>query len=453
MSRTRLNTVGALALAAALLAAAGCSPRQSPDRASVEIRGSAPATAPAATSGAAPAAILSATPDASGIVNYDGYQAAVARSGDTVASVAQRVGLSASELGAYNGLAPTHPLRQGDELVLPQRPDGYSTGAAASTVPAYPDTGIQIARTDPATTRIEAAPLDNSGVAASPAASGGTGWSPDLAAAAIDRAVGLDAQGNLAAPLSATEPLPPDPQAPVTLASPQLRQYQTSGPEPLAPTPQSRPVETITTPAEPGIEGSAAIELAAPAPSAPEPAAVVVIVPQATVPQPVAPQPAAPQATVPQATVPQPVAPQATAPQPTAPQPVAPQPIAPRSTGNLRLIRPVSGPVVTRFDQGTGRGRNDGIDFASPSGSPVVAAADGEVALVSQSLGGLGTIVLVRHLDDYLTVYGRIERVTVRKGDIISRGQKIGVVSPSPQPRMHFEVRRGAESLDPEKFF
>jgi murein DD-endopeptidase MepM/ murein hydrolase activator NlpD len=206
------------------------------------------------------------------------------------------------------------------------------------------------------------------------------------------------------------------------------------------PTPQPRPVETITTPAEQEVEDNATTELAtvAPAPSAPEPAAVEEIAPQATVPQPVAPQPVAPQPTIPQVVT---------------AEPPAPQPATSRSTGNLKLIRPVDGPVVTHFNQGTGRGRNDGIDFASPSGSPVVAAAEGEVALVSQSLGGLGTIVLVRHYDDYLTVYGRIERVTVGKGDILSRGQQIGVVSPSAQPRMHFEVRQGAESLDPEKFF
>jgi murein DD-endopeptidase MepM/ murein hydrolase activator NlpD len=124
------------------------------------------------------------------------------------------------------------------------------------------------------------------------------------------------------------------------------------------------------------------------------------------------------------------------------------------TTSGLSLIRPVVGPVVIGFKQGAGRTRNDGIDFASPSGAPVVAAASGEVALVSQSLGGLGTIVLIRHLGgEFLTVYGRIEKVSVKKGDIVAQGQKIGVVSPSTQPRMHFEVRRGAESLDPEMFF
>jgi murein DD-endopeptidase MepM/ murein hydrolase activator NlpD len=121
--------------------------------------------------------------------------------------------------------------------------------------------------------------------------------------------------------------------------------------------------------------------------------------------------------------------------------------------GGLSLIRPAEGPIVIGYHQGGGRTRNDGVDFASPADSPVVAAAPGEVALVSQSLGGLGTIVLVRHQGGYLTVYGRIDRVTVKKGDIVTQGQQLGVVAANSPPRMHFEVRKGAESLDPSKFF
>ena len=366
MNRMRLSEFRSLAAnfaqTAAVLTIAGCVSTQPPDSA---------ANSPAAP--AAPSATVSTAPDASGIVTYDGYQAAVARSGDTVASVAQRIGMSASELGAYNGLSPTHPLRPGDEMVLPPRSGGYSAGAPA-TVPL--DTGGATDATDAGAT--------------DPAASGEAAWSPELAAAAIDRSVGFDAQGDLAAPPSAEEPLPPNPQAPGELTSPQLRQYQSPAIEPLTPAPPPRPVETITTPEEQIVEDNAAVELAA-----------------------------------------------------TALEPPV----------EFRLIRPVVGPVVIGFNQGAGRARNDGIDFASPSGAPVVAAASGEVALVSPSLGGLGTVVLLRHPGDYLTVYGRIEKVTVGKGDFVSQGQKIGVVSPSTQPRMHFEVRHGAESLDPVKFF
>jgi murein DD-endopeptidase MepM/ murein hydrolase activator NlpD len=129
-------------------------------------------------------------------------------------------------------------------------------------------------------------------------------------------------------------------------------------------------------------------------------------------------------------------------------QPVAPPP-------SIKLVKPVDGPIAVGFNKGAGPARNDGVDFAAPAGAPVVSAADGEVALVSQSLGGLGTIVLVRHADDLLTVYGRVDGVLVNKGDLVRSGQQIGVVSDAAapaEPRMHFEVRRGAESLDPTDF-
>ena len=60
-----------------------------------------------------------------------------------------------------------------------------------------------------------------------------------------------------------------------------------------------------------------------------------------------------------------------------------------------------------------------------------------------------------RHGGELLTVYGRVDKVTVKKGDYVKSGQKIGVVSDAAapaEPRMHFEVRRGATVLDPMKF-
>jgi lipoprotein NlpD len=327
----------ALTLTTAVLATAGCASTQSPDRV---------ATSPAAS--AAPTATTSTAPDARGIVNYDGYQAAVARSGDTVASLAQRIGMSASELGAYNGLSPTHPLQPGDEMVLPPRTEGYSTGTP-SAVPL--DTGVAAGAPDAGAT--------------DPTASDGGAWSPDLAAAAIERATGIDNQVDFTVLPTTREPV-------WALAS------------------DPRPVEIITTPDEQVVEGNATIELAATTSELPF---------------------------------------------------------------VLKLIRPVVGPVVIGFNQGAGRARNDGTDFASPSGARVVAAASGKVALVSHSLRGLGSTLFLRHPDNYLTVYGRIEQVTVSKGDFVKQGQKIGAVSPSTQPRMHFEVHHGAVSQDPMKFF
>jgi hypothetical protein len=91
--------------------------------------------------------------------------------------------------------------------------------------------------------------------AADPAASDGVGWSPDLAAAAIDRVSGFDDQGSFAVPPSTEEPLLADPQAPSEIASPQLRQYPTPTSEPLwTLASDPLPVETITSPDEQVVE-------------------------------------------------------------------------------------------------------------------------------------------------------------------------------------------------------
>jgi murein DD-endopeptidase MepM/ murein hydrolase activator NlpD len=61
------------------------------------------------------------TPDANGILSYPDYQLAKARRGDTVATMAGRLGLNPEELARTNALRPTDPLRDGELLLLPSR--------------------------------------------------------------------------------------------------------------------------------------------------------------------------------------------------------------------------------------------------------------------------------------------------------------------------------------------
>jgi len=378
----------AILMLTAGLALGACGGKQPSGNAEVEIRGTDPA---AATSGTPTVAI-----NEKGIATYEGYQAAVAREGDTVASIAARIGLSASELGAYNGLSASHPLQAGDELVLPPRPGGYGEAVAG----AAPSGETYAANANGST--IEQSSISGSG--AGPATAGATtagsngSWSPDIAAAAIERSTGIDEDGTLQAPPSSTEPVPDAPAPPEKLESPDLKQYQTPG----------------------GVTGTEA-------PTETETAIAVVGNPTTAEP------------------------PSAPAEKSTQPDTSSPNPLA-----GMTLALPVQGPIAIGFNKGAGPNRNDGVDFAVPPGTSVHAAEDGEVALVSQALGGLGTIILVRHPGDILTVYGRLGQVFVAKGDYVERGQQIGSVAKpedGSEARMHFEVRRGAESVDPTQFF
>ena len=74
------------------------------------------------------------SPDARGVISYPGFQVAVARRGDTVSTVAERVGISAGELARYNALTATDALRDGEVLALPRRvaePEPFAGGRPA----------------------------------------------------------------------------------------------------------------------------------------------------------------------------------------------------------------------------------------------------------------------------------------------------------------------------------
>ncbi|MEM6739803.1 MAG: LysM peptidoglycan-binding domain-containing protein, partial [Pseudomonadota bacterium] len=96
-------------------------------------------------------AALSATaarpaPDDRGIISYPGYQVAVARRGDTVTDVAERIGLPAEELARFNGAPANAVLNNGEVLALPRRVSEPSPATgAATTGPIRPAGEVDVA--------------------------------------------------------------------------------------------------------------------------------------------------------------------------------------------------------------------------------------------------------------------------------------------------------------------
>ena len=96
--------------------------------------------------------------------------------------------------------------------------------------------------------------------------------------------------------------------------------------------------------------------------------------------------------------------------------------------------------------------RHDGLDMIAHSGEPVYAAADGVVRDVIRQRKGLGNVVEIDHGNGYLTRYGHLADVEVRKGRRLTKGTRIGYVGVSGNsfaPHLHYEVRRDTIVLDP----
>jgi len=96
-----------------------------------------------------------------------------------------------------------------------------------------------------------------------------------------------------------------------------------------------------------------------------------------------------------------------------------------------------------------------GIDIRAPSGTRIVAAADGIVTLATWH-GGFGNTVIINHGNGYTTLYGHASRLLVSVGDSVTQGQHIanvGSTGVSTGPHLHFTIRRNGTPIDPAPFF
>lgn len=113
---------------------------------------------------------------------------------------------------------------------------------------------------------------------------------------------------------------------------------------------------------------------------------------------------------------------------------------------------PVNGQVVRRFGRGATGERNDGIKIAVPNGTPVLAVADGVVAYTGDDVAGLGGLVMLKHGDNWTSVYGHNGQILVQRGQSVKRGQTValsGDTGFADRPELHFELRKGRSPVDP----
>jgi murein DD-endopeptidase MepM/ murein hydrolase activator NlpD len=350
-------------------------------------------------------------PDDRGVISYPNYQVVVARRDDTIRGIAIRLGLDANELAEYNGIEPDVILRRDEVIALPGRvaEPSPATGAA-TTGPIQPFDVSAVATTAldraDASGTVTATPL---APAAAPAATPPAAASASLGAEPIRHQV---LRGETVFSISRLY------NVPVTNiaewngldASFTIREGQFllvprgsgSAPAPTAAVDVTAPGAGTITPVPP----SAATPLPAETPSVPLPAAAT---------------PAAPDLGVTTTT-------------------------PPAATG-ARFQLPVQGSVIRAYAPG----RNEGIDIGAAAGTDVKAADSGTVAAVTTDTSG-GSIVVIKHSDGLLTVYTQMESLSVDKSDSVSRGQTIGKVRAADPSFVHFEVRRGLQSLDPADF-
>ncbi len=127
----------------------------------------------------------------------------------------------------------------------------------------------------------------------------------------------------------------------------------------------------------------------------------------------------------------------------------------PAKNRSAKFLWPVQGTVISGFGN-LGKGRkNDGINIKAPLGTAVKAADAGTVAYAGSELKGFGNLILIKHTDGWITAYAHNDKMFVKKGQKVARGEKISTVGSTGSvtaPQLHFEVRNGKKAVNPRLY-
>ncbi len=123
-----------------------------------------------------------------------------------------------------------------------------------------------------------------------------------------------------------------------------------------------------------------------------------------------------------------------------------------RNKNRPKFSWPLRGRVVRRFGTRGGK-KTDGILIATRERAKVRAAAEGRVIFSDFGPGRLGRLIILRHQEgEYHSVYARIAKNLVRKGQQVSRGTPIALAGRTrgfKRPHVHFEIRHRTQPQNP----
>lgn len=344
--------------------------------------------------------------------------------GETLSAIARRHGTDSATIARLNGLKPPYGVQAGQKLTLPE-----SSQAAARQAPAVA----------PAKARA-VEPLKPLAVRAAPI--------PPPAAEPVSQTTVPSAprSGVQSAPLAAPEPVRPSPVVRDLIKVETLKAEPAPPPAPVV-TAKAEPAKSEPLPS--GILGFLKADHGKPD-AAPAPAPVTTAKVETSLPPVIAsePRPSLSRTKPVIAAEPESRIVPASFKAPGSKASIDDPP--PRASRHF--LWPVKGRMISSYGPQPGGLRNDGFNIAASRGTSVVAADNGVVAYAGDDLKGFGNLVLIKHAGGFVTTYAHNEKLMVKRGDRVRRGQVIATVGDSgsvTQPQVHFQIRQGAHAVDP----
>jgi lipoprotein NlpD len=132
------------------------------------------------------------------------------------------------------------------------------------------------------------------------------------------------------------------------------------------------------------------------------------------------------------------------------PEALKPAPAVERDPDAIDFAWPARGRVTGVFSEPN----NKGLDIAGKPGDPVLAAAGGRVMYTGTGIRGYGKLIVIKHDNNFNSVYAHNREILVKEGQTVTRGQRIAELgdTDADAPKLHFEIRKSGKPVDPAKY-
>ena len=126
------------------------------------------------------------------------------------------------------------------------------------------------------------------------------------------------------------------------------------------------------------------------------------------------------------------------------------KPAVERDPDAIEFVWPARGRVLAGFAEPN----NKGLDIAGKPGDPVLAAAAGRVMYTGTGIRGYGKLIVIKHDNNFNSVYAHNREILVKEGQSVSRGQRIAELgdTDADAPKLHFEIRKSGKPVDPARY-
>ena len=132
------------------------------------------------------------------------------------------------------------------------------------------------------------------------------------------------------------------------------------------------------------------------------------------------------------------------------PAAAAPAPSPERDPDAIEFAWPAHGKILAGFSEPASKG----LDIEGKPGDPVLAAAPGRVMYTGTGIRGYGKLIVIKHDNNFNSVYAHNREILVKEGQNVAKGQRIAELgdTDADSPKLHFEIRKSGKPVDPMRY-